>query len=88
MKEKKERIAAFIESLEGKPVVENSVLLGGYTKMEDKEWASSNSGSCTNRSRGACESSTNGGNCKNEVEMCDNSTNRGSGCTNSLAPLS
>ncbi len=81
-------IATFIESMEGGEILENSILLGGFSAEYGKEFKTSNGGDCTNRGKEACEYSYNGRNCKNQVDMCTHSTNRGSRCNNNLPPLS
>lgn len=79
MKERKLRIAEFIDSLD-KGINSELVItqIGGSVKPGE------NTGNCRNRSM-ACVGTTNTGQCKNSKDMCTGSIN-GNACTNIIDP--
>ena len=83
MKERKLRIAEFIETLETDRL-SSSVLLGGATKPTDGIQTTTN-GSCTNATKASCNSSTNNTDCDNATGLCNNSKNHGR-CNNAFDP--
>lgn len=84
MSERIQKIADFIESVQGGEIESTTILLGG-TKKETEEVAfSDNSGSCSNSTVG-CDQSINGGDCQNSRGTCEHSKNGGD--CNNMAPL-
>ncbi len=78
--EKRSYIASFIETLEGKGIEDNTILLGGTPGSSEKLPSIKNDGACKNDNYEECHQSANSGNCMNAA--CDNSTNGGD-CDNS-----
>lgn len=84
MKERKTRIAEFIESIEDSQL-SSTVFLGGESKKKKEEREYTENGSCTNADPKGCEYSVNSGNCKNGLGTCNHSTN-GANCDNTYRP--
>lgn len=82
MKERKLRIAEFIESIEVSEQA-TTLLFGGATKSSDEVMSRTN-GSCTNGDQ-YCKGSTNNNRCDNATGVCGDTKNYGV-CDNTWQP--
>lgn len=80
MKDKKQKIADFIESVGRGDISSSTILLGGAQKNPDNS-LSENSGNCVNGNYESCNSATNRGDCYNTLNYCNKSKNGGA-CNN------
>ena len=86
MKQRKQRIAEFVESVKGENITNSTIILGGAKNDSYGLNSTKNSTSCSNGTYDGCNKSENGGDCVNNLGMCNNSTNRGK-CDNQYQPV-
>lgn len=81
MKQRKQRISDFIQSIEGNEISNAGLIIGGTSEPGIVVMTTTNGRDCLNDRREACHKSRNDGDCRNVSGCCNNSSNGGA-CNN------